>query len=318
MLDSLYGDLPPPTKGDGADKGVSTPAPSGSLLGSLYDDPDDAAEASTAPGAPASSSSGSAAVAAAAAAAATATTADASSSSGSMWASQRLKLLTPAVVRRQTLAKAAPKSSPSLNVQAAAADAALVLERLKKLHAGVLAEEQKPDGGAAARSSGTAGGAVGKGGGDGAGTAESSKCQTEPAVNVVSVTVGSSTPLDPTAWVPVGLWPQEYDPAKPNDYAAIHKEKMRQQQREELERLRQQELEKQKQDEEASRNGTDQTLGTLNFPSSVHVPCAKVLRSSCLSWSTVATGDRISSTRMLFSCCVCSRDVGLSCLRNRG
>ncbi|CDJ52086.1 DNA repair enzyme, putative [Eimeria brunetti] len=255
MLDSLYGDLPPPTKGDGSEKGVSTPAPSGSLLGSLYDDPDDPAEASTTTTG-ASSSSGSAAVAAAAAAAATAANADTSSSSSAMWASQRLKLLTPAVVRRQTMAKAAPKASPSLNVQAAAADAALVLERLKKLHAGVLAEEQRPEAGAAARASVAAAAAAGKGGDAAAGTAESAKSQTEPVVNVVSVTVGSSTPLDPTTWVPVGLWPHEYDPAKPNDYAAIHKEKMRQQQREELERLRQQELEKQKQDEEAARNGT--------------------------------------------------------------
>ena len=310
MLDSLYGDLPPPTKGDGSDNGVSTPAASGSLLGSLYDDPDDPAEASTTTGASSSSSSGSAAVAAAAAAAATAATADTSSSSSAMWASQRLKLLTPAVVRRQTMAKAAPKASPSLNVQAAAADAALVLERLKKLHAGVLAEEQKPDAAAGARASATAGG---KGGDAAAGTADSSKGQTEPAVNAVSVTVGSNTPLDPTTWVPVGLWPQEYDPSKPNDYAAIHKEKMRQQQREELERLRQQELEKQKQDEEASRNGTHLELNILGFSPLVHAGVAVLgqnnsLRFSCLTWKAVGRGDLIWRSCVMFAC-VCPRDV---------
>ncbi|CDJ41686.1 DNA repair enzyme, putative [Eimeria tenella] len=254
MLDSLYGDLPPPTKGEGVDKSATTPAPSGSLLGSLYDDPDDPAEASTATGSSSAKLPGATTGTAAAGAAAVAGSADVSSSTSAMWAAQRLKLLTPAVVRRQTMAKAAPKSSPSLNVQAAAADAALVLERLKKLHAGVLAEEQKPDG-AASRAVASAAGSSAKAGDVGAGGAESGHNETEPIVNVVSVTVGSSSPLDPTTWVPVGLWPQEYDPSKPNDYTAIHKEKMRQQQREELERLRQQELEKQKHDEEAARNG---------------------------------------------------------------
>lgn len=245
MLDSLYGDLPPPTKGEEAGKNT-TPAPTGSLLGSLYDDPDDAADAPTASTTSAGASKSTAAAASAAA--------DTSNSSSAVWAAQRLKLLTPAVVRRQSLAKAAPKSSPSLNVQAAAADAALVLERLKKLHAGVVAEEQKPSGTAAR--TGAAGAPAGAPA-DANTAADANSGPTEPIVNVVSVTVGGSATIDPTTWVPVGLWPQEYDPSKPNDYTAIHKEKVRQQQREELEKLRQQELEKQKLDEEANRNGKD-------------------------------------------------------------
>ena len=237
MLDSLYGDLPPPTTGEG-EKNVS-PAPSGSLLGSLYDDPDDLAESSSNIGGPSGASKSSAGAAGAAT--------DTNTKSAA-WAAQRLKLLTPAVVRRQTLAKTAPKASPSLNVQAAAADAAQVLERLKKLHAGVVAEEQKPSDKPAA---------PGKAGTETTQATDPSGTPSEPIEKVVSVTVGSSTTLGPTTWVPVGLWPQEYDPSKPNDYTAIHREKVRQQQREELERLRQQEMEKQKLDEDTNRNGVD-------------------------------------------------------------
>lgn len=262
MLDSLYGDLPPPTKGEEGEKS-SSPAPTASLLGSLYDDPDDSLDhVSSGAAAPGPSKSASAGAGAAP---------DNSASSNAVWAAQRLKLLTPAVVRRQTLAKAAPKPSPSLNVQAAAADAALVLERLKKLHAGVVGEEQKPSAGALLRT-----GADGAPLGAATAGGEPSRTPGEPVVNVVSVTVGGSTSLSPTTWVPVGLWPQEYDPSKPNDYTAIHREKVRQQQREELERLRQQEMEKQKLDEEAIRNGVAADSGE---PATSPEPSAPVLPS---------------------------------------
>ncbi|KAL8432871.1 hypothetical protein ACSSS7_004274 [Eimeria intestinalis] len=251
MLDSLYGDLPPPSKGEEITKSATAPPASGSLLGSLYDDPDepsDAASADAVPGASTPKAKSALTVAAAT---------DATSSNSVAWAAQRLKLLTPAVVRRQSMAKAAPKSSPALNVQAAAADTAVVLERLKKLHAGVMSEENKsPASGATLLPGGS--GVLNSGSAtdtsSGALTNGTSPSE-QPIVNVVSVTVGSSAPIDPTTWVPVGLWPQEYDPSKPNDYAAIHRERVRQQQREELEKLRQQELEKQKLDEETKRNG---------------------------------------------------------------
>ncbi|KAL8453753.1 hypothetical protein Emed_000694 [Eimeria media] len=249
MLDSLYGDLPPPSKGEEITKSA-TPAPaSGSLLGSLYDDPDEPSDAASNDAAPGASTPKAKSVSTAGAAT------EATSSNPAAWAAQRLKLLTPAVVRRQSMAKAAPKSSPALNVQAAAADTAVVLERLKKLHAGVMSEEHKPTvvsplpGASGASNAGSATDSSSGALTNGASAAE------QPIVNVVSVTVGNSAPIDPTTWVPVGLWPQEYDPSKPNDYSAIHREKVRQQQREELEKLRQQELEKQKLDEEAKRNG---------------------------------------------------------------
>lgn len=244
MLDSLYGDLPPPSKGEEADKSI-TP---GSLLGSLYDDPDDPADPPTTTPPPASTAKASSAGTPAAPADTT------SSNSSAVWAAQRLKLLTPAVVRRQSLAKAVPKSSPALNVQAAAADAAVILERLKKLHAGVALEEQKSSTACSTGAPSAAGGAAGATT-DANTSSDANSSPTESIVNVLSVTVGGSAVIDPTAWVPVGLWPQEYDPSKPNDYAAIHREKVRQQQREELEKLRQQEMEKQKHDEEANRNG---------------------------------------------------------------
>lgn len=251
MLDSLYGDLPPPTK---AGEGTSPPASvGGSLLGSLYDDTDDVADGGS-PGTPAV---GAAAPAPPISGSGASTAPD---SSTAAWAAQRLKLLTPAVLRRQTLPKtstaatgASAKPSPSLNVQAAAADTAAMLQRLKQLQQ---QQARSPPPAAATGSSPATCKSVGTPVVPSA-PGSSANSSVEPVVNILSVTVGGGVTAAEAAggWVPIGLLAGEYDPSKPNDYSSIHREKMRQQQREEIERLKQIELDKQRMERELAKSG---------------------------------------------------------------
>lgn len=302
MLDSLYGDLPPPSGEEGNPSGAMTNVPKNtSLLGSLYDDLDDPPSVES--GAPPASCP-------------SAASSPPSTSNSSTWTAQRLQLLTPAVVRKQTLAAKSssippnvPASStatasvgkvtkPPLDVAAvaaaASAAAAAVAAQLKAVkgealigstrHGASSNPGEMTDSGVGAAVDGFA-----RGSKEGrivrsesvfsVGTGGNSAC----AGPVLASRDEESGDRDQAGFLGAAEVKDEYDPAIPNDYGLVYRERIRKQQREELERLRQQELEKQRREREASLVPPSSGEGALSNPASssfcflfchVSLPCS--------------------------------------------
>ncbi|KYF42908.1 G-patch domain-containing protein [Toxoplasma gondii ARI] len=276
MLDSLYGDLPPPSKDEGC-----PPKPT-SLLGSLYDDLDDTPDTSSSSSASSSSSSSSALFA------------------SSSWTAERLQMLTPAVVRKQTLKSAsglgaassqaagqASSSKPPLDVAAvaaaASAAAAAVAAQLKAVKSEAFGDRARSLFGRGDREKAEALGASDEaasapGVAGGVKRDESEKGESLRALGRLGVETaegrrghqGGDKETESSGFVSIGQMKDEYDPGTPNDYSAIYREKIRKQQREELERLRQQELDKQRRDRELPGSGS--SLSGVAFGDSPSTP----------------------------------------------